>query len=165
MNSSEDKLPQRPISHVIGNKAVNAFSYKIKPEWVNNIIHQDYGADVLITIVQNEKVTYDFFVQLKGHDKPSYIDNKHYISEPIEVKILNYLLLKPMPSMLCICDVNDDEKLFYVWINEDIHRILNENPDWNKQETVIVRVPVSNVITRDPLIYKTIEDYVTKFHN
>ena len=70
-----------------------------------------------------------------------------------------------MPSMLCVCDVGNGERLFYAWVNEDIERIEKENPDWKKQATITIHVPVSNVIERDPEIHKGIEKYVTKFHN
>lgn len=165
---SEDKLPQRPRAHVIGDRAVTVFEYKIKSEWIpGKPIPRDYGWDLLVTIEENGNVTDDFFVQLKAHDKPIYVDDGdgQYISESIEVATINFLLRKPMPSMLCVCDIGSGENLFYVWINEDIQRIERENPDWNKQVTVNIRVPVSNIIKRDSTIHKDIEVYVTKFHN
>lgn len=161
----EDKLPQRPASHIIGEQALRVFLYKIKPAWSHEESRRDYGWDLLLTIVKNENVTDDFFVQLKAHDKPIYVDDGQCISESIEVATINYLLRKPMPSMLCVCDIGGGENLFYVWINEDIQRIEKENPDWNKQVTVNIRVPVSNVIERDSTIHKKIEVYATKFHN
>jgi len=118
-----------------------------------------------LTIVINSKVRDDCFVQLKGHRKPDYIENGQYISEAIKVTTLNFLLNKPMPSMLCVCDIENDEKLFFVWINEDIQRIEKETPDWKKQKTISIRIPVKNVIEKDPMIHQGIEGYVTKFHN
>jgi tetratricopeptide (TPR) repeat protein len=161
----DDKLPQRSAAHVIGDRALNAFRYKIKPEWPNEESRRDYGWDLLLTIVQNEKVADQLFVQLKGHQKPNYIDEGQYVSEPLAVATVNWLLRKPMPSMLCVCDIGNQEKLYYVWINEDIHRIEKENPDWRSQGSINIRVPVSNIIERDIVIHNRIEEYVTTFHN
>jgi len=45
---AEEKFPERPESHVIGEQALRAFLYKIKPEWSREESEKDYGWDVLL---------------------------------------------------------------------------------------------------------------------
>jgi hypothetical protein len=97
-----NKLPQRPMQHVHGDRAVAVFNYRKKPEWVPVITPSDYGWDVLITIAEKERVQDDFFVQLKGHEKPNYIEQGKYISESLQVSTVRWLLRKPEPTMICV---------------------------------------------------------------
>ena len=94
------RLPKRPRSHVVGDRAVNVFRYCCRPEWTLNDFKTDYGADILVTIEESESVKEDFFVQLKGSDSPEYIDNQSKVSISLEVTTINWLLTKPVPSML-----------------------------------------------------------------
>ncbi len=160
---SMTSLPQRPPQHVTGDRAVNVFKFKLNPSWVTNPSVSDYGWDVLVTITENGQVTDDFFVQLKGHESPGYNVDKSYISEPISIETVNFLLRKPMPVMLCVCDTSNDA-LFYVWINEDIKRIVEENKEWSKQGSVTFKLRAENIIENSQEVSGKLSDYVTSFY-
>lgn len=158
----KNKLPKRPKEHVIGDRAVNVFKFKAKKEWVANESKSDYGWDILVTIEESERVREDFFVQLKGHTTPNYIEDKKFISESINVSTIRWLLEKPMPSMLCVCDEgNTSEPIYYVWIKDAMEEIHKMNPSWGSQETINIKIPTSNNFDTS---HEAVEDYVKKYY-
>lgn len=162
----KDKFPKRPASHVIGDRAVNVFKYKAKKEWVTcNEPKTDYGWDILISIEEGGRVKEDFFVQLKGHKSSNYIEGKKYISESLKISTLNYLLGKPVPSMLCVVDEGrSDEPIFYIWIKDAMREIAILNPAWAAQESVSLKIPVTNIFdaTSHSVIEKDVKNYYTE---
>jgi tetratricopeptide (TPR) repeat protein len=160
---SDTKLPQRPEQHIKGDRAVNVFRYKLNPSWATNTSESDYGWDILVTIVEDGQVKDDFFVQLKGHEKPNYSKDKSFVSEQISVETINFLLRKTVPTMLCVCDTSNDT-LFYVWIHEDIRRIKSEHDDWEKRESVTFRLPTENILDTSEEGSAKITRYVKDFY-
>lgn len=157
------KYPERTREHEAGDRAVEVFRYHTPRRWAKNESKTDYGWDILVTIGHDSQVNEDFYVQLKGSDHPKYVNNREEISIDLKVKTVNWLLEKPMPTMLCVCDTGDKpEKAFYVWLQEKTRQIENEKPDWRDQTTLSFRVPVSNVL--DEKSHAGIEEYVKKFH-
>ena len=135
MEKTSSEYPKRPLQHDVGDRAVNVFRYKCPRHWVFNEPQRDYGWDILVTIKKDEQVTEDFFAQLKGSDKPNFIDNKKIVSFELKITTVNWLLHKPLPSMLCVCDTGQNgEPIYYVWIQEDINRINESNPNWKTQD-------------------------------
>ena len=76
MERTSSEYPKRPLQHDVGDRAVNVFRYKCPRHWVFYEAQRDYGWDILVTIKKDEQVTEDFFAQLKGSDKPNYIDSE-----------------------------------------------------------------------------------------
>lgn len=156
-----NKLPQRPKEHVYGERAVAVFNYRRKPEWAQAAITPtDYGWDILLTIAESERVKDDFFVQLKGHEKPTYVENNKYISQPLHVSTVRWLLSKPEPTMICVCDLGqkDNEPVYYVWLQKAMEEIIKDNPTWEKQDSVSLRIPTSSVFASTA--HQEIENYV-----
>ena len=59
--------PQRPASHVTGDRAVQLFLSTCDPEWIASPLPNDYGLDLRMEVVRRQQVTgEEFFVQVKG---------------------------------------------------------------------------------------------------
>lgn len=158
-----DKLPHRTKEHVTGDRAVRVFSVCCKNEWVLYEVKKDYGWDVLVTISEKEQVREDFFVQLKGHENPGYIEDEKFISEQFKVTTIRWLLQKSVPSMVCICDEGKEgEPIFYIWVEDAIKGIKEKNPDWEAQDNINLKIPVANIF--DASSHNKIEEDVKKYH-
>ncbi|MCK4828166.1 DUF4365 domain-containing protein, partial [bacterium] len=157
------KYPKRPREHEVGDRAVRVFEFRIPERWDTNISQSDYGWDIFVTISKDNQVTEDFFAQLKGSDKPNYIEDESIVSLELKVTTVNWLLHKPLPSMLCVCDTGQNgEPIYYVWIQEDINRINESNPNWKAQDYLTFHIPVEQVL--DESAHNHVEEYVTRFH-
>lgn len=157
--------PERPRSHVVGDTALNRFNSVRRQEWIQNeSSRNDYGWDLFMGLASDGVVQpEDFFVQLKGSDKPDYIAKGTLVSFPLEVRTIKWLVEKPQPSMLAVCDTQKDEQpVYWVWLNDVAAEIFQAKPQaWN-QKTVKIHVPVANVLNSSS--WQTIEDYVINFH-
>lgn len=159
-----EKIPQRTPEHVTGDKASDIFRVRRKPDWVVNPSESDYGWDFIVEIITNGGPKEDFYVQVKGTDSLVYTNN--IISCSIEVRTINFLLGKSIPSMLCICDTSKpsgQETIYWVWLRETIKEIEQKNPEWKKQETITIHIPISQLLNSDN--FDIIESYVRTFHN
>ena len=156
------EYPQRPREHEVGDRAVNVFKVRIPRRWATNESKSDYGWDILVNISEEAQVREDFFAQLKGSDNPTYIGNGRTLSISLKLTTINFLLDKPMPSMLCICDTGkENEPIFYVWLQEEIGRIKKTKPNWSAQKGLSFRIPISQVL--DEHAHKDVEEYVRQF--
>jgi tetratricopeptide (TPR) repeat protein len=156
------KLPHIPDEHVTGRRAVEVFRFRKKKDWVANEVQYDYGWDIIVTIREDKYAKEDFYIQMKGHNKPAYSVGIEFLSETLEVSTIRWLLQKTVPSMLCVCDTGQrDEPIYYVWIEEAVETIQNSTPDWENQETITLRVPVSNLL--DESSHSVIEEYVKEY--
>ncbi len=163
MKKIPSKMPKRPQAHRIGDRAVKEFKQKSSDFWAITESENDYGWDLIITISESEEVKDDFFVQVKGSNSPDYINNQKYISVNLNGSTVNWLLSKPMPTMLCICDTSKKGKpVFYTWIQEDIKRIAKNNPKWEEQENLVFHILVSEELCEEN--YSQIETYVKEFY-
>ncbi len=102
---------------------------------------------------------------MKGHKAPNYVEDKKYISESIDISTIRWLLGKPIPSMLCVCDEgNPEEPIYYVWIKDVIEEIEKSNPSWESQDTVNLRIPTSKIFntTSHESVENYVKDYYTK---
>ncbi len=163
MEKMSSENPKRPLQHDVGDRAVNVFKYKCPRSWVFNEAQRDYGWDISVTISKHNQVTEDFLAQLKGSDKPNYIENESIVSFELKVTTVNWLLHKAMPSMLCVCDTGQKgEPVYYVWLQEDIIRIVKKDSNWKVQRYLTFHIPVTQVL--DESAHANIEEYVANFH-
>lgn len=160
-----NKYPQKNKSQITGTQAWRAFLYKSPSEWDITLPSEDFGWDGYVEISSGGKVSGEaFFVQVKGKEEFDYEDCKDYVSITLKVSTLNLLLSKSTLSMLCACDTgNQQEPVYWVWLNEAVKKIEEDNPEWKKQDTVTIRVPISQQYTRD--IKNNIEEDIFKFNN
>jgi len=159
-----DKLPQRSRSHEIGDLARGSFLDKKPPQWACNESQADYGWDLIVTIPSTtQRVGDDFFVQLKGSDSVSYLAESKELSHPLKVTTLNWLLAKPIPTMLAVCDVVAAGKpIFWIWLFDAAERLHQINPSWQEQETVTIRIPLVNTFNTES--FPSVEDEVKAHH-
>ncbi len=55
--------PQRPASHVTGDRAVQLFLSACDPEWIASPLPKDYGLDLRVEVARGQQVTgEEFFV-------------------------------------------------------------------------------------------------------
>lgn len=134
---------ERPSQHVTETESAIIFSQTIPSEWVNRDIKPDYGLDKSVEIVEGGKVTgKELLIQLKGTTTINVTDG--YVSYPLEVKNLKYYLERDTPVILTVVDV-PSKKCYWLFIQEYIYQTLDEaNPNWKQQETVTVKIPVTN---------------------
>ncbi len=157
-----EKLPTRSSQHETGDRADREFEQKCPDNWALEPIIRDYGRDYIVSIFRNKSIKEEFNVQLKGSRNPTYSSGNDYISFSLEVTTAKYLLNFEEPSMLAICDVSKDGKpVYWVWLNEDIKRIEELNPQWQQQISIAFRIPISRVL--DETSHKEIEEYVHKY--
>jgi len=160
----DNKLPQRPRSHEIEDIARGSFLEKKPPSWACNESKSDYGWDILVNIPTGpQQVGDDFFVQLKGSDSINYLKESNELSHSLEVKTINWLLAKPIPSMLAVCDVQNQTKpIFWIWLLAAVSKLDQSNPSWKTQETITIRIPLVNLF--NPEMFPSIEAEVKEHH-
>jgi hypothetical protein len=159
-----DKRPQRTRSHEIEDLARGSFFEKKPAQWASNESRADYGWDILVTIPSApQRVGDDFFVQLKGSDTVNYLSQTKELSHPLEVTTVNWLLAKPIPTMLAVCDVVASGKpIYWVWLRDAVERLQIINPAWKEQDTVTIRIPLVNTFNAES--FASIEDEVKAQH-
>jgi tetratricopeptide (TPR) repeat protein len=118
---------------------------------------------VLVEILQNHSVKESFFVQIKGSESLNYIQEGKVISLQLSIPNIRYLLAKPIPTMIAVCDITKPERLvFWVWLDGAIEKIEKENNLWQSQESVTIHISTSDILSQNSK--DLIEDYVKKFH-
>lgn len=108
-------MANRPNAHIVGDKAVRKISDKLIPEeWTISTPDSDYGLDMLIEIVQNDKTTGRlFFIQSKGTEKSSNDGHITYLMEVDRIK--DYSNIK-LPVLFVLYSKTDD-KFWGRWMN------------------------------------------------
>ena len=160
---AESTGPKRPLSHEIGDSAVNSFKHHAPRSWVINESKSDYGWDLIVSLSEDSEVTpEDFLVQIKGSDNPSYIESGQKIGFSLETGKIKWLLDRPMPSMLAVCDTSkDDRPVYWVWIRNAVDERLKSDPQALEQKDLTLHIPVSNLL--GPETSKMIEKDVRRF--
>ena len=114
-------LPQRPKSHVVGDKAVELFIAACDPAWVVALVNKDYGLDLRIEVTRGGYVTgEEFVVQVKGRTSVRVKDNLTPHAD-VRQTTVNYWLGKITPTMIAVVDT-EDEEIYFDWLE---HCYLN----------------------------------------
>lgn len=92
-------MPQRPRSHVLGDRALREFSNTIGDDWVIRVIgSNDYGVDAEVEIFEDGHATgASFKVQIKGSDTAPK-NGRHSVS--VGKSTLNYWLKLDVPVLV-----------------------------------------------------------------
>lgn len=139
-------MAKRPINHIIGDSAVRKISADLIPEeWTISIPDSDYGLDMLIEVVQDNKTTgKQFYIQSKGTTESSH-DGAITYSMNVE-RVKDYGEIK-IPVMFVY--YSKTEKLFWGrWMNSLYNTLTEEQ---KQQETISLRFSAANVIDVDYL--------------
>ena len=125
----ESEKPKRPRTHEVGDAAVRSFNFHCPASWVVNQSQSDYGWDLFVTLAENQEVRDEDSVQLKGSDNVHYIEDGSKLTFPLKTGRINWLLARPMPSMLAVCDTSEDSRpVYWVWVREAVSECLKFNP-------------------------------------
>lgn len=113
-------LPKRPMSHIIGDRAVLALKNSLPKEWISRELNSDYGIDCEIEVVNSDGTVTGALckVQVKGTNSDVEL-LKYGIS--ISTNTVRYWLALPIPTI--IVRVIDNPKQV-LWI--DVRKYLLE---------------------------------------
>lgn len=150
---------KRPRAHEIEEESEVIFKSFLPVEWIVRKIPKDYGVDYEVEIVENGAVTGKrFWLQLKGkesitikHTQSSVrkVDPTNYVAFSTDTKLLKYSLHCDFPLLLGVVDVQQKEG-FWLPLRDEIEMNLEpNNPDWRKQDTVVVRIPIHNSFSEE----------------
>ncbi len=139
-------MAKRHHNHIIGDKAVRKISDLLIPEdWTISIPDADYGIDMLVEIVKDDRTTGKFFfVQSKGTDNNV---RKGKIDYRIDVKHLEDYSKIKLPILFVLYS-RSENKFWGCWINS-IYNCLSEKEKHRKSMTLSFRE--SDNITADTL--------------
>jgi hypothetical protein len=112
----------------------------------------DKGCDYMCELLEDSGATnLKFPVQLKSIEHPEFVGNGDYISYPVLTSRLGYMLnLLPTTGIFVLYDVST-EKLYYDFSYKIFQRINADrgSDEWTIQEYVNIRIPVSNLFSKD----------------
>lgn len=136
----------RDGNHIIGDKAVRKISDLLIPEeWTISIPDADYGIDMLVEIVKDNRTTGKFFfVQSKGTDKSPRNGRIDYRIDISHLKDYSEITL----PILFVLYSRPENKFWGCWINS-IYNCLSEKEKNKKAWTISFRK--SDNITADTL--------------
>lgn len=108
-------LPQRPKSHVVGDKAVDIVVRACDPSWVVTPVTKDYGLDLRIEVARAGYVTgEEFGVQVKGRASLTEHNGKLPCAN-VRQSTINYWIGKLSPTMIALVDTVTGE-IYYDWL-------------------------------------------------
>lgn len=114
-NSSSEDLPRRPADHVLGDVAESYVAATFPDEWIVRKIASDYGLDLEVEIVLNERVTgATFSVQVKGTDQQLHDD---LVSVRLETRSINYWRRRPERVMLAVY-ARREQIVLWTWADD-----------------------------------------------
>jgi uncharacterized protein DUF4365 len=108
-------LPQRPKSHVVGDRAVDIFVAACDPAWVIAPVNKDYGLDLQIEVARGGYVTgEEFVVQVKGRASVNFASDLLPHAN-VRQATINYWIAKLSPTMIAVVDTTTNA-VFYDWL-------------------------------------------------
>lgn len=108
-------FPQRPMSHVVGDRAVDIFVAACDPAWVIAPVNKDYGLDLRIEVARGGYVTgEEFVVQVKGRASVN-VANDLLPHANVRQATINYWIAKLSPTMIAVVDTTAST-VFYDWL-------------------------------------------------
>lgn len=146
LHSLMERLPKRTVSQKVGTSAADLFSAAFT-DFCNVIPvpqDRDIGIDFMCELFSGDRPTGKWFhVQCKGKEKLNVSGPETTIQ--INVTTLNYWNMQPFPVFVVVVD--KDKRLFY-WTYPKVFLDSLEK-DWQNQETVSIKVPVSSALRQD----------------
>lgn len=121
-------------------------------EFVTGDISPDLGEDILVRIYDKGVSTgLSFYVQLKSVDSiEKHLLKSGDISYPFEVKDLEHWAAQAVTVFLVIWDVKQNQG-WWIWINDAIKFLQENNPDWEQKETANVHLLSKNQLNQSGL--------------
>lgn len=146
-------MANRPENHITGDKSVRQISAMLIPdEWTISIPDSDYGLDILVEVVQNNKTTGKFFfIQAKGTSMQSRNGEISYTMDIDRIKDYSEIKL----PVLFVYYSKAENKFWGRWMNS-IYKTLTK--EQKVQKTVTLRFASWNEIDQNYL--KSIGDEI-----
>jgi len=158
------RLPKESESQEIGHFAVDTF-YACRPtSWrpTPTDSDADVGLDMQVQIVDQGHYKNMFNAQIKGSAQKEDGRNKKlsangkYFAQPLDIRTLNYYARIENPVMLIFSDLAQDQdprkcSAYYLWIDEEIDRLLAGKPDLDHlgKDSHTFHIPTENVLDPD----------------
>ena len=164
---------KRSKSQVLGDKAVSILKNMFPSEWVTREFNPDYGIDLAIEIFEPFDTGYlatgeHIYFQVKGTEnleiKKFKVFERMNVEKEITIKEkyedidvvkfqLDTAILRTIekmgsavPVLLIVVDIVN-LSAYYVCLNDYIEKVIvPENPNYDKQKTIMVNIPTENVI-------------------
>jgi hypothetical protein len=115
MNSASSVLPQRPNSHVVGDKAVEILIAACDPAWAIAPVSKDYGLDLRVEVTRGGYITgEEFAVQVKGRASVRVKGDLLPLAK-VRQATVNYWLAKLTPIMIAVVDTSTGN-IYYDWL-------------------------------------------------
>ena len=130
--------PERTQSHILEERSRLYIRQNVPIEWIVRDVHYDYGLDMNIEIVEDNRVTgYNFSVQLKA---TSCTNSDKFVPIRLKSSTIEYMRTRLEP-ILIIVFVLDENEAYYLWLKDiAIH-------NYSAQKTYQIKVPKSNKIS------------------
>lgn len=152
------------------DQAEKLIRHVLPDQWIIRNVPKDYGVDLEIEMVDQAFVTGNrIWVQSKAANQlerrvseydiakmgltpddvpeaPDGVYRAGYVAYRAEVKELEYALLCPVPLLLFLCDLQNEDVFWLPLRDEVLCSIAPTNKSWRCQQTVTVRVPEWNSV-------------------
>lgn len=142
----------RALAHVFKSPE---FLLRSKPE-------SDYGVDFEVELgIDGQATNFKTELQLKSIASPNFVENGSFISYPMKVASLNYLMNSSFRTLIVLYDASQ-RALFFQWTDLLVAQLDREpKRDWQDQATASISVPTSNRLDEStaPDIHAKILEY------
>jgi len=151
---------KRPRQHEMETEAENLIRTSFPSAWIIRSVEKDYGIDFEVELVDQNIVSGNrLWIQSKAVERATVgtmtFDSDirlDYVKFKIDTNLLQYALKCPFPLLLFITDLSSRE-IYWLPIRDDIDvRLKVETANWQRQTTVTLRIPTTNMVSVDASI-------------
>jgi len=126
----------------------------------------DKGCDFIVSLIkQRASKNYWFSVQMKSIVKPAFVRDGQFIAYSIKASSLHFMVDAVPPVGLIILYHPGADRLYYDYAENIYRRLLAERGErvqWDKQDTITIHVPTSNIISEASI--KEIHHFILTRH-
>lgn len=144
---------KRPEEHVTDARGQTLLRSALEPLGWTLTLTADYGIDLDVEVFRGgESTGITFKIQLKSSAAPAYSTGGDFVSEPIAVKNVRYLIEMQTPTIIVAADV-ESGRTFWV-VPQNNARLPREIEGRADDATITIRVPTKNVLpdTADDMV-------------
>lgn len=166
---------KRNRSQILGEQAVTIFKGMLPESWVVREYTPDYGIDLSVELFEERGDMYlatgeHVYFQIKGTERAEYgtcpiykrstVEKPGDAQEPFtQMEVLKFRLDTALlstvermgsavPVLLVVVDLQT-QLGYFVCLNDYVEKIIiPEHPDYDKQDSIVIRIPTSNVIQK-----------------